>query len=281
MNNCINELNYENISEKLMAYLDLDRKPVGITFLFSKEEFDEFDVPTKDTAMTYCTMVRNASLNQSFKAKAVNFACHAGAKALGVMEITDDNVAAAQRHANEAAYKDINVSKNVHKDMVYCDHVAYGVGIKPLDKYTVDPDVVIIVTSGYGIMRVIQGRAYHLGQTKNIKMTGMNAMCQECTSYPFMTDDINVSPFCSGCRHVCQWEKEEMGIGIPISKLNIILDGIINTSNPMDRNKDKKRIEKYTFEKNLNDQSKVRYNKNYYTGAYKSYSDNNKLFDEE
>lgn len=106
-------------------------------------------------------------------------------------------------------------------------------------------------------------------------------MCQECTSYPFMTDDINVSPFCSGCRHVCQWEKDKMGIGIPISKLNIILDGIIQTSNPMDRNSDKKRIEEYITKKSINEQDKVIYNKNYYSGVYKSYSDNTKLFKED
>lgn len=277
MKNDIQNLNYENITKHLITYLDLHRQPVGVKFLYSKDDFDEFDAPTKDIAMPYCTMVRNATQNKSFKAKKTNFACHTGAKALGVMKITEDDES-AQRHVNMGVYRNINVSEKVHNDMVYCNHEAYGVGIKPLGEYTTDPDVVVIITSGYGIMRVIQGKAYHLGQTKNIKMTGMNAMCQECTSYPFVTNDINISVFCSGCRHVCQWEKEDLGIGIPINILGIIVDGIISTSNPMDRNVDKKRIEKFRTKECINNEQNVIYNKNYYTGAYKSYSNNIKEF---
>lgn len=272
MNKGKEKLYYFDVAKRLEIYLELARKPVGIKFLFTEEEYNAFDSTTKDTAMTYCTMVRNGALGESFKAKKINFACHTGGKALGVMEIFKADVS-GQRHADKGVYKDIFVSKNVHEDMVYCKHEAYGVGIKPLEDYDVDPDVVIIVTNAYGIMRLVQGKAYHLGQTKNIKMTGMNAICQECTSYPYETDDINISALCSGSRHVCQWGKDELAMGIPISKLSYIVDGVVRTSNPMDRNEDKERIEKQ-----LDGEGDIRYNQNYYTGAFKSFKCNKDIF---
>ena len=263
----------ESLAKKLEIYLDLIRKPVGIKFLYSEQEFNDFDSYTKDTAMPYCTMVRNATLGQSLKAKAINFACHTGAKALVVMDVTQDDIS-GQRHADKGVYKDLSISRIVHKDMVYCQRKAYGIGIKPLENYSINPDIVIVITSGYGIMRLVQGNAFHFGQTKNIKLTGMNAICQECTSYPYKINDINISALCSGSRYVCQWKKDELGIGIPFNKLSYIIDGIVRTSNPMDRNEDKIRIEKSKTDINIGIKEEILYNQNYYTGGYKSYKSN-------
>jgi uncharacterized protein (DUF169 family) len=273
MKNNKDKIDNLELARKLEIYLDLTRKPVGIKFLFTEQEFDEFESDTKNTAMPYCTMVKNATLGKSFKANITNFACYTGAKALGVMNITNDDIS-GQRHARQGVYKDFCISRNVHKDMVYCQHKVYGVGVKALEEYSIDPDVVIIITSGYGIMRLVQGRAFHFGQTKSVKLTGMNGICQECTSYPYEINDINISGICSGSRHVCQWKKDELGVGIPFNKLSYIVHGIIQTSNLMDRNEDKKRIAKLIDKFNINIDEKILYNQNYYTGVYKSYKHN-------
>ena len=102
----------------------------------------------------------------------------------------------------------------------------------------------------------------------------MNAICQECTSYPYKINDINISALCSGSRYVCQWKKDELGIGIPFNKLSYIIDGIVRTSNPMDRNEDKIRIEKSKTDINIGIKEEILYNQNYYTGGYKSYKSN-------
>jgi len=118
-------------------------------------------------------------------------------------------------------------------------------------------------------MRIVQGHAYHNGQVKNIKLAGMQAICQECTSYPFETNDINISLLCAGTRLLAQWEESELGIGMPFHKFSEIVDGIEKTINPIERNKNKRIIEEKIKENKLEDQVEIIYNKNYDDGLYK------------
>lgn len=259
----------------LESLLDLDRKVVGIKFIFDKEEYEERKESTINNMMVYCTLVRNASQGKSYKVNLENFACLSAARALGLMPSTNDNISGV-RHSKMGVYKDLCVSRSVAKDMVYCKHEVYGVCIKPLEEYEEDPDVVIIVTNPYNAMRIIQGNAYYNGQTKEIKMAGMQAICQECTSYPYETNDLNISMMCSGTRLVAQWDKSELGIGIPFNKFSTIVDGIKSTVNPMEKNQDKKRIEDRLKTNDLENEITIQYNTNYYRGGYTGIKGQNK-----
>lgn len=263
--------NLADISDFLTNYLDLNRKPVGVRFLMSQDDFKKSQFEELDTAMNYCTMVRNATLGKSMKSNKFNFSCYTGAKALGIMEVTKLDIS-GERHAKSGCYKDLCISHGVSKDMVYCQHSAYGVEIGPISEFNDYPDIVLIIAVPYAAMRLIQGYAHHYGQVKNIKMTGMNAVCQECTSYAYETNQLNVSMFCSGCRLTCQWKEEELGIGLPFNKLLNTLDGIIKTSDPMENNKHKRKIKEFLSDKNLPDNLVI--GKNYYTGFFRSYSYN-------
>lgn len=253
---------------KINTYLDLKRQVVGIKFLFDKEEFEKAKGRSLPHKMAYCTMVRNGMRGKKLKARLENFACLAAAKALGLMEESTMD-ASGKNRMNMGTYKNLAVCRSVSKDMVYCKQNIYGVNIMPLEEYTEEPDVVIIVTEPFNIMRIAQGYAYHNGQIKNIKLAGMQAICQECTSHPFEINDINISVLCSGTRMLAQWEESELGVGVPFHKFTEIVDGVEKTINPIERNKNKKIIEKKIKENGLDDQVKIIYNKNYDDGCYK------------
>lgn len=258
-----------NISDLVVfnSLIDLKRKVVGIKFLFDEEEYSEFDADTTNKMMPYCTMVRNATQGEGVKANIHNFACLSAARALGLMEINND-VISGRVHNKMGIYTDLTVSRSIAKDMVYCKHKVYGIGIKPLEDYTVNPDIILVITNPLNAMRIIQGNAYNNGQSKHIKVAGMQAVCQECTSYPYEINDINISMMCSGTRHVAQWNDDELAIGIPFNKFKSIVDGIKNTVNPMERNSRKKNIEKNLVDNKLESLINIEYNKNYYTGIY-------------
>lgn len=249
------------------SLIELDRKVVGIKFLYTKEEFEEFPVQPLDGMSPYCTLVRNAGKGKSCKASVENFACLSAARALGIIEVDNGSIS-GKRHADMGVYKDLCTSRSVAKDMVYCKHKVYGVVIQPLEEYEVEPDILIIVTNPFNAMRMVQGYAYHSGQLKDVKVAGMQAICQECTSYPFETNQMNLSLMCSGTRHVAQWEKSEMGIGLPFHDFSMIVDGILNTVNPMERNADKKRIKNALEENDIEKSLHIEMNKNYYTNVY-------------
>ena len=63
-----------------------------------------------------------------------------------------------------------------------------------------DPDVVIVVSTPYNIMRLIQGYSYYYGSYKGFKMAGNQAMCAEITACTYVTNEINTSMMCSGTR---------------------------------------------------------------------------------
>lgn len=265
-------------NEWLEILLDLKRKPVGVRFLFDKDDYEKVDAPVKEGTIPYCTVIRNASVGKSLKLNLEHFACLSAARALGLMENDADSMS-GKRHSDMGVYENVLVSRNIAKDMVYCKHSVYGIEIRPLEEYKdYNPDIIIMVTSPYNAMRVTQSHAYSQGQLKNIKMAGMQAVCQECTSYVYETNEINISMLCSGTRCVSQWSKDELGIGIPFQQIDSIIYGLVNTLNPMENNEDKKLIEKKLKSSGKSLDFEIEYNKNYYTGVFlsKNHKKNNK-----
>lgn len=248
--------------------LDLRRKPVGVKFLLTEADYTSSRAAVPSNGMPYCTAVRWAAKGRSYKMDAAHCSCFAASRALGMANVTEEAISGS-RHAKLGVYDNLCVSRSVAKDMVNCAHKCIGVEIKPLEQYVDgNPDVVIIVTTPYNAMRITQAYAYHNGQLTNIKMVGMCAICQECTSYPYERNMPNVSMLCSGTRCVAQWSKDELGIGIPYHYMEQILSGLRQTVNPMESNEDKKRIVQRLEDVCLSDAMEIVYNHNYYTGAY-------------
>ena len=271
--------NIREVNEWLEILLDLKRKAVGIRFLFTKDDYEKSDAPIKDGTIPYCTAVRNASNDKSVKLSLENFACLSAARALGLME-NDAGSLSGKRHSEMGVYENTLVSRNIAKDMVYCKHSVYGVEVRPLEEYDKhNPDIILIITNPYNAMRIIQANAYSQGQLKTIKMAGMQAVCQECTSYVYETNKINISMLCSGTRCVSQWGKDELGLGIPVQQIDNIIYGLINTLNPMEKNEDKKRIEEKLVNAGKSLGFDIEYNRNYYTGVFisKKNAKNNKI----
>lgn len=64
-------------------------------------------------------------------------------------------------------------------------------------------------------MRIIQGYSHFHGYTTNLQTVGLQAVCQDLTTYPYNTQDINITFLCPGTRLVANWQQDELGIGIP------------------------------------------------------------------
>ena len=252
----------------LETLLDLPRRPVGIHFLITKEAYDAFPAVEPKNRMSYCTMVRKASQGIMQKAHLGHMACGGGAAALGLSEPTEE-MKDGTRRLKQGAYLDLGVCRKMSKNMVYCCHKAYGVGIAPLGECDVEPDVVIIICNPFNAMRIAQGYAYRSGHLKDICFSGMQAICQECTSRPFETDSINLSMMCSGTRMLAGWKKAELGIGMPYHLLEQVIEGLKSTVNPLERNKEKEKIALRMEERGLLGQLDIVMNKNYDDGCYR------------
>ncbi|MGP5429047.1 DUF169 domain-containing protein [Enterococcus malodoratus] len=259
--------NFQELDRRLNYLLELKRKVVGISFLRSKEDFEAYDAPATEKLVPYCRSVQQATEGVSVKLSIDNFGCPASAVALGLIE-NDEYSASGQKHAKMGVYKDIEVSKAIADDMVYCRESSYGIAVVPIEAWQSAPDVILIITTPFNAMRILQGNAYFNGQAKNIKMTGMQAICQEGTSYPYETGLINISMMCSGTRYVARWKDEELCVGVPYEKFETMIEGLEETLNPMELLEKKRKIIKKTAEDDAPDFYDVRKRENYFRGAY-------------
>ncbi len=55
----------EESLETLKGVLGLEAEPVGITLLFTKEDYDQYPVEETKSAMPYCVMVKQAAMRET------------------------------------------------------------------------------------------------------------------------------------------------------------------------------------------------------------------------
>lgn len=259
-------MDIRNSVDLIESYLDLDRKPVGIKFFFDKEEFENFEIPQRDRKVTYCNSVQLASKGSSMKLTKENQGCPNGAMALKMKEVPEP-MANGKGRFSKNIYKDVETSKSISDEMLFLEEEPVGIAVMPLENYKEDPDVVVVVSNSYNIMRMIQGHGYFNGYTNNLKTVGLQAVCHDLTTYPYNTKDINITLLCPGTRLVADWQVDEIGMGIPFEKWNEVVEGVKETTNPFERDTKKESIAKRLRERGL-DASGIKFNENYDDGSY-------------
>jgi len=250
--------------KKFNSALRLERRIVGVKFLFTDDEFAKADARKITGKIPYCVMVKAAMSGNGTKAAAENFGCNGAAKALGVVE-PDELSLSGRFYRSLGLYRDLATSKNVQANTVFCTHKAYGVMVKPVEEFDEEPDVVLIVTNAYNGMRIVQGYTHIYGYNTSYRMSGNQAVCSECTAFPFEHNKINVSLLCAGTRFKAGWDDNELITGFPFNQFSSIVKGVIATLDLTEPNEKKAEIEKRFSEAAL-ECPEINYNKNYYTG---------------
>ena len=186
--------------------------------------------------------------------------------ALKMREIPEP-MASGKARFSKNIYHDVETSKSISDEMLFLKEEPAGIAVMPLENFEIDPDVVVVVSSPYNVMRLIQGHGYFNGYTNNLRTVGLQAVCQDLTTYPYNTKDINITLLCPGTRLVANWKENEIGIGIPFEKWFEVVEGVKQTTNPFERNKNKEGI-KNRLEKRGFDASGIKFNENYDDGSY-------------
>lgn len=236
-----NKLNLKVSLDNITSALDIERTIVGVKYLKDKESFDDAYGKKPDNKMTYCVMVKVAMSNNALKVNLDNFSCIGSRNVLGLTEPLDSFIS-GDSGKKLGLYCDLNTSKIAANDLTRVDNIYYGMQIMPLKDFSEEPDVIIIVTSPYNAMRILQGYGYKYGIKKACSVSGNQAFCSELTAEPMVNDEVNFSMLCSGTRFWCGWENHEMGIGIPYKYFNDIVNGVMSTLNATEPISDKLRI---------------------------------------
>lgn len=224
-------MNIKSVVTDLNCALGLERRIVGVKFIFSEAEYRENRATEVKFKLSYCNMVKQATQGKSVKACIDNFLCVGSAKALGLIK-PDENALSGNLYYSFGLYDSLETSKKTQDQVTFLNHQVYGVMVMPLEEIVVDPDIVIFIANPYQSMRIIQGYAYHHGAAKNIKMVSNSGICSECTATPYAANDLNVSLLCSNTRFAAKWHDHELGVGLPFSMLESVHEGILKTIEP-------------------------------------------------
>lgn len=227
--------------KKLYSALEIERKAVGVKFLFDQDSYEKADAKAATNKIPYCVMLRLATQGYSMKANLETSGCGGAIKALG-LDAPKPSFNSGCEYNAYGIYQDLAISKNAVKNITFCTHKIYGVMVKPVELYEDEPDVVIMVTNSYNTMRIVQGYTYKFGVQTQFKFAGNQAICSECTAYPFESNSINISMLCAGTRYISGWKEDEIAIGIPYGKFIETCDGIFKSINGIETNQSKKII---------------------------------------
>ena len=236
--------------DRLYSSINVDRKIVGVKFLFSEDDFNSFDIEPAKAKLSYCMMVKIASSGKSIKVKREHFKCNSSARALGIKE-SDFHVKSGREYYSYGLYDSLGTAKKVQSTVTYIEDSIYGVVLQPIEMFKVDPDVAIMISNPYNVMRVVQGYTYTYGMAENIKFAGNQGLCSELTARPYENNDINISLLCSNTRFSCKWEDGEMGVGMPYKIFQSVLEGVLNTLNPAEPDYKKEDIIKRAGKRNV------------------------------
>ncbi len=94
------------------------------------------------------------------------------------------------------------------------------------NEVVIEPDVVVLSVRPVELTRLLQGYQYMTGTAVQAHMNPLRAVDADLMVRPYLTGDINISPYCLGSRAVARFETDRMGIGIPFAEYKILLEGL-------------------------------------------------------
>ncbi len=216
----------------LKETIGLSREPVGITFLFTKEDYDKYPVEEIRAATAYCVMVKDvAAKGSGIKCRLEHHRCDGATTAFALEESTE-RIESGQEYFSYKLYSSLAVArrmraaiKSLHREPVS----TYGIAIVPLTECVQTPDVIIMMTNALQSMRLVQGYEYHTGRKPAVDMGAMQGMCSELTVSPYLTGEMNVSVLCPSTRMLCKWDENDMAVGIPFELFETVTEGVAAT----------------------------------------------------
>ena len=251
-----------SIVKKAYALLELERRIIGVKLIYDKDEFEKIPAILPVKPMYYCQAVAAAGFGNPVKLTREVSGCGGSSRALGFVPPADGYYTGESGCAL-GLYENREVAKSVALKVAVMHRPLYGVAVMPLENFKTAPDTVMIVCNTREAMRLAQGYTGTYGLCENFCLSGNQAVCVECTTYPLMKDRMNISVFCAGTRFRAGWKDYETAVGLPYSKFGGLVKGLENTVNAIERNPRKARIEKQLRDEGLLDFN-IRYGKTYF-----------------
>lgn len=219
--------------------LGLENKILGLRFLVLEKEYND-SLAEEHEGLSLCSLVKLACRGKSVKCNASTIGCDDAAYAMGLKEVPE-YVYSGRKEYEDRKYLSKSIAFQVQNEKKYIPHKIYGAIISPLEEIE-NPDLVIVIATAKDMMRLTQGYSRYYGVNKNLLSIGVQGICSELVSKPFMNNDLNVSLLSNCCRKLTDFSAGCMGASFPIHLAENIFKGILETVNLTENNIPKKKI---------------------------------------
>ena len=219
--------------------LGLENKILGLRFLVLEKEYND-SLAEEHKGLSLCSLVKLACDGKSVKCNASTIGCDDAAYAIGLKEVPE-YVYSGRKEYEDRKYLSKSIAFQVQNEKKYIPQKIYGAIISPLEEIE-NPDLVIVIATAKDMMRLTQGYSRYYGVNKNLLSIGVQGICSELVSKPFMNNDLNVSLLSNCCRKLNDFSAGCMGASFPIHLAENIFKGILETVNLTENNIPKKKI---------------------------------------
>ena len=219
--------------------LGLENKILGLRFLVLEKEYND-SLAEEHEGLSLCSLVKLACRGKSVKCNASTIGCDDAAYAMGLKEVPE-YVYSGRKEYEDRKYLSKSIAFQVQNEKKYIPHKIYGAIISPLEEIE-NSDLVIVIATAKDMMRLTQGYSRYYGVNKNLLSIGVQGICSELVSKPFMNNDLNVSLLSNCCRKLTDFSAGCMGASFPIHLAENIFKGILETVNLTENNIPKKKI---------------------------------------
>ncbi len=126
-------------------------------------------------------------------------------------------------------YKEVAIAKNAVAEMIAIQPAVMEAVFfysPEFEELELIPDVIICSIRPVELTRIIQAYQYNTGKRIEASMGGLRAVNSDLIARPYLTQKINISPYCLGARLIAQFEANRLGIGIPYAAFEEIVQGM-------------------------------------------------------
>ena len=227
----VSEMDYtieDNVktAEVLKEKLNLTRLPVAIKFFNDLDEIPE-GIEKIDETLRHCEMVTKAAAGDVFYSTAAEQKCKGGSSAMGLEELPP-KIASGEFYYKLGRFDSVETAKSVIDNIPRKDEQSLGIIYAPLEKADFLPDVVVVITLPKSGMYIAQGIVYNHGGKVESSCAGIQSLCADAVSAPYINNKPNSTLACNGSRGYAGIVDDEIIFGLPRDSLKSLMDAFEN-----------------------------------------------------
>jgi len=216
-------IDLESSAVVLKDILGLTCEPIAVKFIDERVSLPGFELPSE---RRYCQVLMGAREGMKLLLTADNISCPAAAWALG-FKAPPPKLSSGEMPAAMGIFGSPAPAKHTLDTMPRLEMGRYKmVACCPLADAPFEPDVVVLESAPEHLMWVALALVFETGGRLEFSTAILQATCVDVTIMPFLTQRLNATLGCYGCREATNLAESECVLGFPIKDLEPIVTSL-------------------------------------------------------